>query len=596
MPHTLWGMFVLNARRRIVFVCVTATALLGCNQRNGSTSTGPGDDGGSATDASVADGSSMDAARTSDTAVAEADAEPDTRNRCEPGTRSCAAGIARSCGTDGREIVTDCDPEMGLECRPEGCTGACSLEALGSNYYGCDFFPTIAPNVVYVGFKFAIAVAAATPDDTNIIVTRGTEELARRTLSGTERVAVIELPWDLVLKGAAASITPDQGMSRKVESGAFRVRTSRPATVYQFNPLTFTLPDPQPADCPRNTFGVCASFSNDASLLFPAHTLSRRYKTLGWRSSMTNAVATLTFTGVTDGTDVTLAAPTRAPDAGTLIRGGTTVEQDGNGSFTLNRGDVVTLVADNVRVVSPFESSPGNDLSLIDVNATKPIQVIMGHVCANIPETEQYCDHIEEVVPPSAALGSEYVVTNFEAAATTSTPKYTLRIARALTDVTVRFEPAIHAPIELNTANPIVDLTNLTGSARLTADAPFLIAQFQQSGRSTEVGDNPESDPSQIYPPPVRQWRSEYRFFASLTFRSYVSIVTSPGTTVEIDGLAVNTLTPLAGTSYVTTQYGLGAGEAGAHHLTASGPVGLVVYGFGFQSSYAYPGGLELTQ
>jgi hypothetical protein len=38
----------------------------------------------------------------------------------------------------------------------------------------------------------------------------------------------------------------------------------------------------------------------------------------------------------------------------------------------------------------------------------------------------------------------------------------------------------------------------------------------------------------------------------------------------------------------------LGAGNAGAHVLTASNPVGLEVMGYGSYTSYTYPGGLDL--
>ena len=40
----------------------------------------------------------------------------------------------------------------------------------------------------------------------------------------------------------------------------------------------------------------------------------------------------------------------------------------------------------------------------------------------------------------------------------------------------------------------------------------------------------------------------------------------------------------------------LGPGQAGAHVLTASQPVGIQVMGYGSYTSYQYPGGLDLAQ
>jgi phosphoglycerate dehydrogenase-like enzyme len=52
--------------------------------------------------------------------------------------------------------------------------------------------------------------------------------------------------------------------------------------------------------------------------------------------------------------------------------------------------------------------------------------------------------------------------------------------------------------------------------------------------------------------------------------------------------------TPIGTTGYGVTRILLGAGEVGAHLLTATKPIGIQVMGYGEFTSYQYPGGLNL--
>jgi hypothetical protein len=55
------------------------------------------------------------------------------------------------------------------------------------------------------------------------------------------------------------------------------------------------------------------------------------------------------------------------------------------------------------------------------------------------------------------------------------------------------------------------------------------------------------------------------------------------------------TAAPEAVGGYVVYRQKLGAGQAGAHVLSASDRVGIQVVGYGTATSYMYPGGLDLA-
>ena len=78
--------------------------------------------------------------------------------------------------------------------------------------------------------------------------------------------------------------------------------------------------------------------------------------------------------------------------------------------------------------------------------------------------------------------------------------------------------------------------------------------------------------------------------------RRYVDVVAAGGTTLTLDGADVsNRLNPLSGTSWLIARIPLNAGKDGAHVLEGSAPVGIQVMGYGDNTSYQYPGGLNLS-
>jgi len=91
------------------------------------------------------------------------------------------------------------------------------------------------------------------------------------------------------------------------------------------------------------------------------------------------------------------------------------------------------------------------------IEASKPVQVIGGHSCANIPEPATgACDHIEEALFPTQILGTDYVV-SYPAAVASESP-YVLRISAVKDDTKVEFDPALSEPIMLGPGDPPFEL------------------------------------------------------------------------------------------------------------------------------------------
>src|SRR6185436_4024087 len=84
-----------------------------------------------------------------------------------------------------------------------------------------------------------------------VSVTRGSEAVAQAAVPPGE-LRMIELPWIAELKGGdqdACLQPPPAGATRLIANGAYRLRSDRPVSVYQFSPLEYQL-SPAPEACP----------------------------------------------------------------------------------------------------------------------------------------------------------------------------------------------------------------------------------------------------------------------------------------------------------------------------------------------------------
>jgi hypothetical protein len=135
----------------------------------------------------------------------------------------------------------------------------------------------------------------------------------------------------------------------------------------------------------------------------------------------------------------------------------------------------------------------------------------------------------------------------------------------------------------------------------VTGDQPFAVGTFTLGASVVDPNTQPpaqKGDPAQSFATAVEQFRSKYVFLAPDDYPvSYVDVVAKAGTTISLDGQSVSAMPQMVGTSaYTVSRVRLGAGQAGAHALSASQPVGIQVIGYGAYTSYMYPGGLDLAR
>ncbi len=515
----------------------------------------------------------------------------------------------------------------------------CAQAEASRSYIGCDYWPTVLANNVWSIFDYAVVVANAGTAPASITVT-GPGGVNQTATVAAAALTKIYLPWVSALKGtdsdSCGSSTPLAGSVLGAAS-AYHLVSTVPVTVYQFNALEYKgaggpagkswagcLGNTRCTDVNSPNFGAkvgCFSFSNDASLLLPSTAMTGNYRVMGHEGFSTvvtgapcNACTAAggtceagggcllgvmgtyaTITAIQDKTTVTVTVS----GTGHVIGGTGITDTPAKGVLTLamNAGDVAELVSD------PSSSS---DLSGSVVAATCggvscPVQVLTGAPCLSAPaDLMNTCDHIEEANFPAETLGKDYVVT--VPTGPNATPVgHQVRIYGDFDGTTLTYNPSMPAgcPATIG-AGQVVECGIVTADFEVQGSQPFGVGSFMESGGIVDPNDpnGSEGDPSESFTTAVEQYRTKYVFLGPDDYDfSFGDVVAPAGTTLNLDGVPVTATGTTLGTSgYEVYRLPLGTGQAGAHVLTSSKPVGLQVIGYGRYTSYQYPGGLNLQQ
>ena len=231
-----------------------------------------------------------------------------------------------------------------------------------------------------------------------------------------------------------------------------------------------------------------------------------------------------------------------------------------------------------------YQLSVPAELSGSSIISDRPVSVFAGHSCANIPEDEIYCDHLCEQIPPVETWATEYFTVAL--AGRTNGDRFRVLADEDGTVVSITGD----TPIELElSAGEFAELV-LDGGNRISANRPVLVAQFAHGGS----WDGRVGDPSMMMVPPRTRYRSQFTFATPPSGFSahWINVVVDEDRWADVllDGL------PVTPTDLVPIPGGLvgirAAITAGSHTLSAPVAVGLMVYGWGDDDSYAYPGGL----
>jgi hypothetical protein len=480
---------------------------------------------------------------------------------------SSSASGATTDDTDGGGIKLDVGtfPDLGGGAVPPNCE---NIDEFPATSVGCEFYGVQVPSF---GSPLPYGISVGNPGDETAHV--AIEDM--RGPGGTLRTIVnVEVPPHgsvmTEINGQGGVLAGENHVVGAAlnERAAFRVTSDVPVTAMQIFPV-----------------GGGPSHVAEASLLLPVNSLDTAYISLGYPQIHGNAGFTVVV-AIEDATSV----------------------QTTQGDVMLDQFDA-------------WNYASGSDATGFFLSADKPVAVFSGADCVLIPGLPWYaCDHIEEQVIPLSAWGTEYVGPRHphRVPAINPTPETVYwRVVAAADGTTITLEP----PVAGN--NGVIELAFLgehyefdtTQSFVASSDDPFMLVQYMsgcynvitETAQPSTCAQGATGDPYMMQMVPVEQWLTSLPFLTDYSYpRDFVTIVREAGTDVWLECLGDvpdGHFTPIPGTSYEVGHVDLdiegqdgGEGNCvdGEQYLTATGPVGVLVGGVDWATSYGYPGGLSL--
>lgn len=478
---------------------------------------------------------------------------------------------------------------------PTGFPTTCAEASATGSSLGCEFWPVVTANLVWSIFDFAVVVSNPGAQPANVVVTRGAFTTSVSVPAG--KAAPIYLPWVDALKGPDADAQGGAtalAASVREDGGAYKLVSDVPVAVVQHNAIEYQGKGGPPGKswdaCPGSATGGigCFSFSNDASMLLPRHALGTTYRVLqssSWSNMGTPVTgAFLSITGVESGTTVTV---TTGPKGATLAGGGIAGGTGGQMlTLALDAGDVVQIAA------------PGTDadFSGTTIASNKPVQVVGGIPCTQVPLGKQACDHLEESLWPSKVAGAEYVIAP-PTGPKGDAPGLVVRMGGLNDGTMLSYSPSAPpgAPTLLD-AGQVVELPVSAAAYRVMGSKAFQVALLVPSAEVLDpmnMAGDALGDPSLSYAIPTARYVTHAVFGTPSDYEvTYLDVLGQTGSNLLLDGAPVTVPpTSIAGSFGV---FRIKLPTSGAHVLESDQPFGAQVLGYGKYTSYMHPAGLKL--
>ncbi len=525
---------------------------------------------------------------------------------CFPGESYCDGNTVMTCRSDwmGWEAGYQCDPGVGESCSDGLCENLCNQAALSRSNVGCDYIAVDMGNIDEGNANEACYVALVSNvqavGDATVTVEDGQGNLLDFPGHGTHRIVAPGALEVFAISGTtgmcpdndAASANVTQMTSGIQGGGAYRIKSTLPVVAYQINP-----------------YEAANLHTTDAALLIPVPALGSQYMVATY-SGLSQSPSEISIVAVEDNTHVHV-------DPSVALQAVGPVPASGSFDVVLNAMEHLQIVASGTADLTGTLVSAGT------VDTEEAVAVFAGAGCADIPVGYHWCDHLEEQLPEVKSWGWTYVAAPPPKRASESA---FWRIIAAVDNTQVYFSPnwiVPSSPVTLNRGE-VYEIQE--------ADAPFMLYADQDhpvqvmnlmKGAEKTTFESGLSDPDQLgtlrgdpaltLSVPVEQYLDEYIFLSDPTYAyNFVVVVTSnPASTVHLDCLdpipaskfetvadtySMATIVLSSSDQSVRATDGSCQGSGSVHHIWSDDPFGIWVYGYYQDTSYGYPGGMNLEQ
>jgi len=606
---------------------------------------------------------------------------------CEPGARTCDESNPNAiftCNSTGSGVLPDpvleCDKSSGTECSNGECISLCLKAAANKNYEGCEYYAVkLRFGLIWDGYfdeyrptgykhstlnidgvtdtgetlhDFSLVIANSSKlYEASIDVTFSEQSIDTGgkfcTEGGSGEMNCNSVNSLLGLKipaGKVAVVQTPSGDTVLTDTGtsyrAYRLKSSIPVAVYQFNPLT----------------SRGSQASKDATILLPTSALYSEYTVLSMphgegvnyppdHAADENVAHYKPGYIAVVGTSEMNVNLVITPPPGVEIGGphlDTMITKPGTPIALATNANPLEITLQKNMVINILTKKVGDDLTGTTVKCKDTTSncdsfaVFTGHTGLEVPKTIRAQDHVEHQLFPDQTWG-----TNFYIAKTDQRgyEKDYLRIVAKDDDTEITFSKAIDRddgyPAVTSTTSETLGKGEskaflFDGGLNVKSSKPILIAQFLAGGELTwkdvpvtecekkedctdpyfvdcTIPDgetkgtctNPRGgygDPSLILIPPQVQYRTSYNFVTPAGYaENFANIVMQKNSVAKVDGVEVTETVDIGDSGFVYAIYKL-ENDFKRHTLECSSNCGLTLYGWSRSVSYGYTGGMNLKE
>lgn len=529
---------------------------------------------------------------------------------CSGAGTLCVGNEVHTCAGDGTagDLVQPCDVANGELCSNGACRKGCELAAEEPSNVGCEFYAVdldLSDGVSNPGAApWGVVMANAGQSPATVTIEQNDAPVGSAPATSTVHTATIQ-PGDLeafTMPTREVDCAPTPGdwnaPGTCFSSNAFRITSTAPIVVYQFNNLVDYA-------------------STDASLLLPTSSVGTKYRVTGWPVAHSFPSpgafvqrAYVTVVGTRSNTQVTVKPGWRIRGNGPIAA----TPAGGTIQMTIGPFDVLNLETDDATLQECLSTTPPYcaDLTGTIVDASQPVVVFSGTEESGVgipsdgpqppdPNASGCCNqHLEEQLMPVESFGKKFLVT-----------RSPVRSDQQFTDWqepdVIRFVgAAAPAQVTTNLPAPLDSFTLQPGEVKdtwtqqdfvATASEPIVVAQLLVGG--SYALPNPKGDPSFTIFPAIEQARTEYVFLSPPGWKeNYVVLGAPVGTDVTVDGAPAAGCTAypagkLDGKDYEARRCTI---PAGVHRLSGAAPFQIMAYGYADADCYSFAGGADIKK
>ena len=237
------------------------------------------------------------------------------------------------------------------------------------------------------------------------------------------------------------------------------------------------------------------------------------------------------------------------------------------------------------------------DITGTSIVSNKPLSVVSGHECGNVPNSVAACEHIIEQIPPTVTWGRQFLLTPYGGRA-----RQYYKILAAENQTTFNFicSKGIISTVYLSTSGSTITKYSSTNAyCSIVSDKPILVNQLGPSHNADGIG-----DPVISMIPSIDQYSEKITFISPPisgpypVTSHYINIAATSQDTVLMDG---SVLSLTWNTIYNDNNIiGYGAQvqitDLNSHTITSQSKLSVLVYGFGPSTGYSYSAGVNLMQ